>query len=176
MLTIVEEFDAAVRALKVKDGATIPLFVIALGLAGEAGEVAECERCLADLQDELAEEEDLADFRQSLAYELGDVLWYATAALQSLGTSLAEETDKRGSNKLRSLPLEERVGLFCDLIKKNIWHDKAYEISYLRDVVYDIVSQCGVLAWENGYTLSQVLRLNIRKLQARWPHGFGVAK
>ena len=58
----------------------------ALGLAGEAGEVADqAKRIIRDDGGELTE-----DRRHKILLELGDVLWYLTALANHLGISLAE--------------------------------------------------------------------------------------
>lgn len=58
----------------------------ALGLCGEAGEVAEkIKKMLRDDGGELSE-----DRRMALRGELGDVLWYISALARDLGFTLAE--------------------------------------------------------------------------------------
>lgn len=67
----------------------------ALGLAGEAGEVAEqVKRVLRDDAGELTETR-----RQAIASELGDVLWYVSQLATELGFSL-EEIAVRNLDKL----------------------------------------------------------------------------
>jgi NTP pyrophosphatase (non-canonical NTP hydrolase) len=61
-----------------------------LGLAGEAGEIAnKVKKILRDNSGELAE-----DVRQNLINELGDVLWYVAALATDLGVELSEVADK----------------------------------------------------------------------------------
>jgi NTP pyrophosphatase (non-canonical NTP hydrolase) len=61
-----------------------------LGLAGEAGEIAnKVKKILRDNAGELAE-----DVRQNLISELGDVLWYIAALATDLGVELSEVADK----------------------------------------------------------------------------------
>ena len=61
-----------------------------LGLAGEAGEVAnKVKKILRDNSGELEE-----DVRQNLISELGDVLWYVAALATDLKTELSEVANK----------------------------------------------------------------------------------
>lgn len=58
----------------------------ALGLCGEAGEVAEkIKKTIRDAGGEFDEER-----RRAVAFEVGDVLWYAAAIARDLGISLDE--------------------------------------------------------------------------------------
>ena len=65
---------------------------LALGVAGEAGEVADCMKKMY---------RDCEDFCESTMYELGDVLWYVSQLANSLGYSL-EEVAEHNLNKLQS--------------------------------------------------------------------------
>ena len=61
-----------------------------LGLAGEAGEIAnKVKKILRDNSGELEE-----DDRQNLISELGDVLWYVAALATDLKTELSEVANK----------------------------------------------------------------------------------
>lgn len=61
-----------------------------LGLAGEAGEIAnKVKKILRDNSGELEE-----DVRQNLISELGDVLWYVAALATDLKTELSEVANK----------------------------------------------------------------------------------
>lgn len=62
------------------------VFYPALGLAGEAGEIAnKVKKILRDTNGVVTE-----DRRSELAGEIGDVLWYAAALASDLGLSLEE--------------------------------------------------------------------------------------
>ena len=73
----------------------------ALGLTGEAGEVAnKVKKIVRD-----GRENSPPDWREQIAYELGDVLWYCAALASDLGLSLGriatENADKLSGRKER---------------------------------------------------------------------------
>ena len=55
----------------------------ALGLAGEAGEVADKVKIIRDGRDD-------AEYRHQIAKEIGDVLWYCATLADDLGYSLQQ--------------------------------------------------------------------------------------
>lgn len=73
------------------------LVYISLGLAGEAGEVVEkVKKVLRNHEGEMSEEN-----KESLKYELGDVLWYVSQFATNLGFSL-EDVANSNLKKLSS--------------------------------------------------------------------------
>ena len=71
----------------------------ALGLSGEAGEVAgKVKKQIRDGKDWTGEERE--EQRQKIVDELGDVLWYAAALAHELGITLADAM-ARNINKLQ---------------------------------------------------------------------------
>lgn len=69
----------------------------ALGLSGEAGEVAEkVKKLIRDKQGVVTDE-----FKQELKKELGDVLWYISAIASDLGLTLSDIAETN-YNKLKS--------------------------------------------------------------------------
>jgi NTP pyrophosphatase (non-canonical NTP hydrolase) len=76
-----------------------------LGLAGEAGEIAnKVKKILRDNSGELQE-----DVRQNLISELGDVLWYVAALATDLKTELSEVA-KKNIEKLNSRKNRGAIG------------------------------------------------------------------
>lgn len=73
-------------ASKYRHGEPIVLFA-ALGVAGEAGEVA--DKVKKAIRDNNGNFDDKA-FKESVKYELGDVLWYVSALAEDLGFTLSE--------------------------------------------------------------------------------------
>ncbi|MGC8905508.1 nucleoside triphosphate pyrophosphohydrolase family protein [Thermus sp.] len=77
----------------------------ALGLAGEAGELAnKVKKVLRDHGGQLSEEA-----REAILAELGDVLWYAAQVATDLGASL-EAVAQANLEKLRSRKERGRLG------------------------------------------------------------------
>lgn len=69
----------------------------ALGLTGEAGEVAEdIKKILRDKDGKITDED-----REILAYELGDVMWYVAVVADYLGITM-EEVVEKNIEKLQS--------------------------------------------------------------------------
>jgi NTP pyrophosphatase (non-canonical NTP hydrolase) len=78
----------------------------ALGLCGEAGEVAEkIKKVIRDGVDYLHEEE----FKAELTKELGDVLWYVAALASDLDISLDDVAEKN-VEKLASRKIRNKIG------------------------------------------------------------------
>ncbi len=76
----------ATRTAAVPDGTVLQLYDLGLGVAGEAGEVAEkLKKAIRDDGAEISEER-----RESLKKELGDVLWYLSQLSRVLGFPFSE--------------------------------------------------------------------------------------
>ena len=77
----------------------------ALGLCGEAGEVAEkVKKSIRDGLDYWQEEQ----FKEDLTKELGDVLWYISALADDLGVTL-EEVAQANVDKLQSRMVRNKI-------------------------------------------------------------------
>lgn len=77
----------------------------ALGLTGEAGEVAnKVKKIVRD-----GYEKSPADWREQIASELGDVLWYCAALASDLGLSLGKIATEN-ANKLSSRKKRGTIG------------------------------------------------------------------
>ena len=81
----------------------------ALGLTGEAGEVAnKVKKIVRDGIDKMP-----PDWRENIAEELGDVLWYCAAIATDLNMSLGQIA-MRNKNKLNSRKKRGKIGGFGD--------------------------------------------------------------
>lgn len=75
-----------------------------LGLAGEAGEVADkVKKVIRDNNDEFTDER-----KHQIALELGDVLWYAASLAHDLGYTL-EEVAQMNLDKLASRMQRDKI-------------------------------------------------------------------
>ncbi len=73
------------------------LLIYIMGLAGETGEVSEkFKKLFRDQQGEMSD-----NFKQEVAKELGDVLWYVSSIAHELGLPL-EEVAKANVEKIQS--------------------------------------------------------------------------
>lgn len=76
----------------------LPIIYPALGLAGEAGEVADkVKKVIRDKNSDFTN----VDTKHAIAEEIGDVLWYCATLSHDLGYSL-EEIGKMNYGKLKS--------------------------------------------------------------------------
>ena len=78
----------------------------ALGLCGEAGEVA--EKIKKSIRDGLPYEQ-MNSFREDMTKELGDVLWYVAALASDLNISLDDVAEKN-VQKLASRKKRNKIG------------------------------------------------------------------
>ncbi len=158
---IVSQFDQHVMRLYCKDGQVIPSYVIALGLAGEYGEVVAASNYAT------------SKGRREYLLELGDVAWYAVAGLHSVGSTFQRWMSGCQTKPL-PLPcdLSVLVGDVCDRIKKDYWHNKPADGAVLAVLYFNILVQLGLRAHGAESDLTEVLQMNIDKLNARWKDGF----
>jgi NTP pyrophosphatase (non-canonical NTP hydrolase) len=76
----------AARTGAVPDGTVLQLYDLGLGIAGEAGEVA--EKLKKSIRDDGAQITD--ERKESLKKEIGDVLWYLSQLSRALGFLFSE--------------------------------------------------------------------------------------
>ncbi len=93
------------RAMRTAIYETLPVVYPALGLAGEAGEVADkVKKTIRDKGGDFTDE----TVRAEIAKELGDVLWYLAATSRDLGYTL-EEIAEMNLAKTQSRASRDRV-------------------------------------------------------------------
>lgn len=93
------ENNAVRTAVYPDKGTMMGLVYCILGLSGESGEVAEkLKKLIRDQGSEMTPE-----FKEAVAKELGDVLWYVTNAAVELGLSLEYVAQKNNEKLLARL-------------------------------------------------------------------------
>jgi len=152
-----QEYCEMVNELMHKDGEPSPLWVLALGLCGEAAEVSVASNTAYD-----------DDFQASHAVlpELGDVLWYVTAITIRLGMRQG-----RAHATALDMTMYEAAGLIADVVKKDAWHGKPLDPTKVGAYLETIISAIRGHARCYGLTLEGIARLNMKKLRARYPGG-----
>lgn len=107
--------------------------------------------------------------------------WPADATAPSLSDAdiyqaqRAEDNGARNFTDARvlfSLGLAGEAGEVVDYVKKAIGHGKEMNRETLTEELGDVLWYISQLAHIHGITLSEIMRYNTGKLQARYPNGF----
>ena len=85
---------------------------------------------------------------------------------------LAERTAGDSSYAILGLGIAGEAGEVADLVKKHLGHGHTLEVHKLVKELGDVLWYVAMLAREAGVPLSDVARVNVKKLQARYPEGF----
>lgn len=75
-----------------------------------------------------------------------------------------------------ALGLSGEVGELNDMIKKWIFHEKPLDEEHLKKELGDVMWYVAMMSESFGWSLDEILQMNIDKLKARFPEGFDVAK
>ena len=75
-----------------------------------------------------------------------------------------------------SLGLSGEVGEINDLIKKWIFHEKPLDIEHVKRECGDIMWYMAMMCESLGFDMDEIMRINIDKLQARFPEGFNTVR
>lgn len=100
---------------------------------------------------------------------------YQRAALRTMGMSnLSEQDDPEYRKKLTlcALGLCGESGEFADMAKKYLFHGHALNREEAAKELGDIAWYLAVAAETLGYTLDEILQMNVDKLSRRYPEGF----
>lgn len=143
----------------------LPVYV-ALAMCGEAGEFA--EKVLRQRS---------GDCGREIASELGDVMWYAFAAAEDLGVTLADEWPFGIADWTSSDPhwvgrLMSATGRFAERVKKS-WRDpsRPFDRDAALNDLHAVLIAIAKAGNEIGYTLEQIAELNIKKCLDRRARG-----
>lgn len=180
-MTLSEYQDAALRTASRKPGEevsrTIDLAALALGVAGEAGEV-------CDLIKKHVGHGHPLD-RDKLVKELGDVLWYGSVLAYRVGVLFGGPGSERAWSDLgcamfspptniglaeAALELADYGGVVARIVRKQLTSEHMDGLGAMLDRLYWQLNYIARAA--AGVTLSAVAEANIVKLRARYPEGF----
>ncbi len=124
------------------------------GLISEIGKIA--DKLKKNIRDGNCKIDD--EFKKSLAYELGDVCWYVAELGFFYGyndETISIEIKKTHEEDLLSIMKQLSLGAYDFL-------SQSYPVAY-----ESLVDDCGYMAHEIGYTLTQILNMNLEKLASR---------
>ena len=74
------------------------------------------------------------------------------------------------------LGLSGEVGEFNDIIKKWIFHETQRDIDHAKKEAGDICWYLAMLCESFGWSLDEIMQMNVDKLKARYPQGFDIER
>ena len=74
------------------------------------------------------------------------------------------------------LGLSGEVGEFNDIIKKWVFHEKPIDTEHLKKECGDILWYIAMMCESFGWSMDEIMQMNIEKLKARYPEGFDIQK
>jgi len=81
-------------------------------------------------------------------------------------------TDEETMIVWNAVGLSGESGEVADLIKKGIFHQRSIDQAKLKKELGDVLWYLAALCTQFGWTLEEVMQLNIDKLKARFPEGY----
>lgn len=75
-----------------------------------------------------------------------------------------------------ALGLSGEVGELNDMLKKHIFHESGLEKVHFKKEIGDICWYVALMCESAGFSLDEIMQINIDKLKARYPDGFDVYK
>ena len=79
-----------------------------------------------------------------------------------------------GGIVMATMGLSGEVGELNDMIKKWIFHKSDMDITHAKKELGDILWYVACMAESFGWSLDEIMRMNIDKLKARYPEGFDI--
>ena len=136
--------------------------LLAAGLFGEVGSV------LAELKKEKRETNAYPAYRNRLAEEIGDTLWYlvrllsllSASSLSHLGTPTLSEPDHADSTLNNAFVLGAAAGNILGALQRQDTNAAVKELLSIWDALLSI---------GNGIDLQEAAKRNLRKVRSRWP-------
>lgn len=71
-----------------------------------------------------------------------------------------------------AIGLSGESGEVADLVKKGIFHQRGIDTDKLKKELGDVLWYLAALCTQFGWTMEEVMQLNIDKLKARFPEGY----
>lgn len=154
-----QEYQTAAERTMTDIGNRNRMLNAALGLCGEAAEVAKAYEW--DAKDELLE-------------ECGDLLWYVAQMCKSQHTSIAHlHPEDQGWDEEQALDqLWHQTGYIADATKKRVFHGKPIMPLLFANALEQVVVAIDALLGFHGKTVAEACDFNIAKLLKRFPDGF----
>ena len=158
-----------------------------LGINTETAEVLQCYK-RDDADDELADNSESFQARHDLevAKELGDVTWYVSLLIRSIHDDKDDEFGRIcESAQVISDTLERIDKVDCKRVAEQMDRAANALLKRLKNQMFygtvpdDLIAHAGVimlavadLATQHGYSILEILELNIKKLRKKFPNGF----
>ena len=79
-----------------------------------------------------------------------------------------------GGIVMATMGLSGEVGELNDMIKKWIFHKTDMDITHAKKELGDIMWYIACMAESFGWSLDEIMQMNIDKLKARYPDGFNI--
>ncbi len=111
---------------------------------------------------------------QTLAQRQDDINRFIEALKDMTLNQYQEEVGRTYAPRFvcHALGVAGEAGEIADMVKKSVYHDVEYANIDMLKELGDVLWYVSALARDHGFTLEQVARANIQKLQARYPNGF----
>lgn len=79
-----------------------------------------------------------------------------------------------GGFMMACLGLSGEVGEFNDTMKKVVFHEAEFDEEHLKKELGDICWYVAMMCESFGWSLDEILEMNVNKLKKRYPEGFDV--
>lgn len=112
-----------------------------------------------------------ADSAEQALMELRTRMTFDEYQQEALRTAGNTQGDERGLS-MTALGLTGEAGEYADLVKKHLYHSHEMDREKAKKELGDIAWYLAVAAYQHGFSLSEVIEGNVKKLRARYPAGF----
>ena len=96
--------------------------------------------------------------------------------LFEMSASIHQECKDFGGILNTCLGLSGEVGEFNDMIKKWVFHEKDLDIEHAKKEAGDICWYLAMLCESFGWSLDEIMQMNVDKLKTRYPEGFDIER